>query len=161
MPSPARLRLITVGPVRTPHFKAALEDYAGRINRFVSFAAESVASVGLKKEGPADVRRAVAEEGQRILKRIAGQDTLVALDRGGRSLDSEAWADWMGQRLDLGDRLCFVVGGAWGLDGSVLDRARWRISLGPMTLAHELCAVVLSEQLFRALTILRGVPYHK
>ncbi|MBU0515420.1 MAG: 23S rRNA (pseudouridine(1915)-N(3))-methyltransferase RlmH [Proteobacteria bacterium] len=161
MGSSARLRLITVGQVRTPHFKAALEDYAGRINRFVSFTAESVASVGLKKEGPADIKRARAEEGRRVIKRISGQDTLVALDKGGRSLDSEAWADWLGRRLEEGDRLCFVVGGAWGLDGSVLDRARWRISLGPMTLAHELCAVVCSEQLFRALTILRGVPYHK
>lgn len=161
MPSSARLRLLTVGPVRTPHFKAALEDYAGRINRFVSFAAESVASVGLKKEGPADVRRAVVEEGRRILKRISAPETLVALDRGGRSLDSQAWAAWLGERLEEGRGLCFVVGGAWGLDRAALDRAAWTLSLGPMTLAHELCAVVLSEQLFRALTILKGVPYHK
>ncbi len=161
MGSAARLRLITVGPVRTPHFKAALTDYSSRINRFMSFAAESVAAVGLKKEGPADVSRAQSEEGQRILKRVAPPETLVALDKGGRGFSSEQWADWLGRRLDQGDRLCFVVGGAWGLDRAVLDRAAWTLSLGPMTLAHELCAVVLGEQLYRALTILRGVPYHK
>jgi 23S rRNA (pseudouridine1915-N3)-methyltransferase len=158
---PGRLRLLTVGPVRAPHFKDALDDYCSRIRRFMAVEAESVAAVGLSSEKPAETVWAMKTEAERIFGRVPEGETMVALDKGGRSFSSEQLAAWLGERLGEGRGLCFIVGGAWGLDRTVLDRAAWTLSLGPLTLPHELCAVVLAEQVYRALTILSGTPYHK
>jgi 23S rRNA (pseudouridine1915-N3)-methyltransferase len=85
----------------------------------------------------------------------------VALDRGGRSLSSKAWASWLSERrIDALD-LVFMVGGARGLPQEALDLADERLSLGPQTMAHQLTRVVLLEQLFRATKILAGEPYHR
>jgi 23S rRNA (pseudouridine1915-N3)-methyltransferase len=85
---------------------------------------------------------------------------VVALDRGGRELDSIGWSRWLEQRrLDARD-LCFVVGGAEGIPAAVLERADEQISFGPQTMAHQLARVVLLEQIFRATKILAGEPYH-
>jgi 23S rRNA (pseudouridine1915-N3)-methyltransferase len=158
---PGRLRLLSVGPVRTAHFKDALADYLGRIGRFMSIEAESVSAVGLSHEKPAEIAWAMKTEGQRLLKRIGDGEGVIALDKDGRAFSSEKLAAWLADRLHEGRGLCFVIGGAWGLDRAVLDRADWTLSLGPLTLAHELCAVVLAEQVYRALTIMNGTPYHK
>jgi 23S rRNA (pseudouridine1915-N3)-methyltransferase len=85
---------------------------------------------------------------------------VVAMDRGGRSLSSQAWASWLSERrIDALD-LCFVIGGPRGLGPDALAIADERLSLGPQTMAHQLARVVLLEQLFRATKILAGEPYH-
>ena len=92
--------------------------------------------------------------------RIPDRAHVVAMDRGGRALDSMAWSRWLSERrIDALD-LCFVIGGARGLPSDVLALANERISLGPQTLAHQLARVTLLEQLFRATKILAGEPYH-
>lgn len=103
----------------------------------------------------------MAEEGQRILGALASNDVLLVLDEHGDSLTSPQLAQLL-QKLDTsaGGSPCFVVGGAYGLDASVLEKARRCISLSPMTLPHELARVVLLEQLYRADCILRKSPYH-
>jgi 23S rRNA (pseudouridine1915-N3)-methyltransferase len=85
---------------------------------------------------------------------------VVAMDRGGRSLSSQAWASWLSERrIDALD-LCFLIGGPRGLGPDALAIADERLSLGPQTMAHQLARVVLLEQLFRATKILAGEPYH-
>lgn len=92
--------------------------------------------------------------------RIPKRSHVVALDRAGRALSSQAWANWLSERrLDALD-LVFLVGGPRGLPPEALDLADERISLGPQTMAHQLTRVVLLEQLFRATKILAGEPYH-
>ncbi|HVT95898.1 MAG TPA: 23S rRNA (pseudouridine(1915)-N(3))-methyltransferase RlmH [Acidobacteriaceae bacterium] len=87
---------------------------------------------------------------------------VVLLDERGRSMSSEAFAKWMGHERDEGRQLLvFAVGPADGWSRDSLARAGERLSLGPMTLAHELARVVLCEQVYRALTILAGHPYHR
>ncbi len=86
---------------------------------------------------------------------------IVALARGGEVQTSEHFAQEVERwRLEARD-VAFLVGGAYGLDQRLLERADQRISLSRMTLPHELARLVLLEQLYRALTILRGEPYHK
>ena len=87
---------------------------------------------------------------------------VVALDSGGRQLSSESFADWLAES-DLGGRssVVFVIGGAAGLAPDVLAQAEERLSLGPMTLPHQMARVVLLEQLYRAFRIMRGEPYHR
>ena len=92
-----------------------------------------------------------------VQRRIPERAYVSLLDEGGSAYDSEAFARWLEARRQAGRDVCFVVGGAFG---SALERWDHRLSLGPMTLPHQLARVVLLEQLFRAHKILAGEPYH-
>jgi 23S rRNA (pseudouridine1915-N3)-methyltransferase len=85
-----------------------------------------------------------------------------SLDRKGKEWSSKQWAAQLSKVRESGlPRLCLVIGGAEGLDQSVLQRAQAVISLGSITLAHEMAALVALEQLYRAHTILAGTPYNR
>ena len=94
-----------------------------------------------------------------MLERATG--AVVALDERGRSMSTEAFAKWMTDRRDRAEDTTFVIGGAFGLDATVRDRATLVLSLSPWTLPHEMARLLLAEQLYRAGTIHRGEPYHK
>ena len=96
-------------------------------------------------------------EDDAVERRIPERSFVVLLDARGRQLSSEAFAAWLEERRHAGRDLCFVIGGAFGLE---LPRADLKLSLGPMTLPHQLARVVLVEQLYRAHRILAGEPYH-
>jgi 23S rRNA (pseudouridine1915-N3)-methyltransferase len=96
-------------------------------------------------------------EEERVERRLPERAFLCLLDSGGRALSSEELSAFLEERRRSGRDLCFVVGGPRGLD---LDGVDMRLSLGPMTLPHQLARVVLLEQLFRAHKILAGEPYH-
>jgi 23S rRNA (pseudouridine1915-N3)-methyltransferase len=99
-------------------------------------------------------------EGEAILRRLPDDAYACALDREGRQRSSEALAGLLDERRTAGRDLWFLVGGPFGLAESVLARAEERISLGPITLPHQLARVVLLEQLFRAHKIVLGQRYH-
>ncbi|HEY1502207.1 MAG TPA: 23S rRNA (pseudouridine(1915)-N(3))-methyltransferase RlmH [Acidobacteriaceae bacterium] len=87
---------------------------------------------------------------------------LVLLDERGKQMSSETFAKWLGRERDEGRQLIiFAIGPADGWSEDSRKRATERLSLGPMTLAHELARVVVCEQVYRALTILSGHPYHR
>jgi 23S rRNA (pseudouridine1915-N3)-methyltransferase len=91
----------------------------------------------------------------------AGSSTLVLLDARGRQFSSEELAQWLGRQRDGGQQwVVFAIGPADGWSDADRQRAGLLLSLGPMTLPHELARVVLSEQIYRAFTILAGHPYH-
>jgi 23S rRNA (pseudouridine1915-N3)-methyltransferase len=96
-------------------------------------------------------------EDDRLERRIPDRAYVSVLDAGGRTYGSEAFARWLEQRRQAGRDVCFVIGGPFG---TALERSDHRLSLGPMTLPHQLARVVLLEQLFRAHKILAGEPYH-
>ncbi len=96
-------------------------------------------------------------EDEHVERRIPERAYVSLLDAGGAVYDSEAFARWLEDRRQAGRDVCFVVGGAFG---TTLARCDHKLSLGPMTLPHQLARVVLLEQLFRAHKILAGEPYH-
>jgi 23S rRNA (pseudouridine1915-N3)-methyltransferase len=96
-------------------------------------------------------------EGERVEKRIGDRDFVVLLHSDGTAFDSIAFSRWLEERRQEGRDLTFVVGGPYGLE---LERTDLRLSLGPMTLPHQLARVVLLEQLYRAHKILANEPYH-
>lgn len=153
-------RLITVGKPKSPYIAQGLADYAGRLKAYggcqlLHLKAERAA----KGKTPA---RLMAAEGQRILEALTPRDVLWALDRTGAAWSSKKWATELNKVRESGlPRLCLVIGGAEGLDQSVLQRAQASLSLGSLTLAHEMAALVTLEQLYRAHTILAGRPYHR
>lgn len=101
------------------------------------------------------------EEGRLLLSRLEGM-TFIALDETGQSPTSDAFAQWHSNFRDNGTRnLVFVLGGADGLDSTVIKAAHTKLAFGAMTLPHQLARIVLCEQLYRAMTLLAGHPYHR
>jgi 23S rRNA (pseudouridine1915-N3)-methyltransferase len=112
----------------------------------------------LQRGTPDEVRE---REGRRIAPHL-GAWHAIALDRTGQARTSEQLAELLRELEERPpQRTAFVIGGAHGLDAALLAAAADRLSLGPLTLPHQLARVVLGEQLYRATTILRGEPYHR
>jgi 23S rRNA (pseudouridine1915-N3)-methyltransferase len=106
--------------------------------------------------GHARVDQVEVREGEKVPPRVPERSFKVLLASDGRSLDSVAFSGWLEERRRNGRDLCFVIGGPRGLE----LEADMRLSLGPMTLPHQLARVVLLEQLYRAHKILAREPYH-
>ena len=109
----------------------------------------------LARQARVDVVEVADDEA--VARRVPGRAYVSLLDDRGSAYDSEAFARWLEERRQGGRDVCFVVGGPFGTE---LERCDHRLSLGPMTLPHQLARVVLLEQLFRAHKILAGEPYH-
>ena len=151
------LRCISVGKLKTPFWKDAAAHYLTRINRWRPLEYTEV------RDGdaalPPDQRNAL--EGRRIIEALTPQDVVLVLDERGQGLTSPQMAALLQQMdQDARGRACFIIGGAWGLDDCVRQKASKMIRLSDMTLPHELARVVLLEQIYRAECILRKVPYH-
>lgn len=135
----------------------------GRSERFDELAKEYLDRLRVYAEAEALVFKsgdALFEWAERLRGRTAPM--LVLLDGRGKPMSSPGLADWLRQRRDEGQqRVVFAVGPADGWSDEERERAGLLLSLGPMTLPHELARVVVSEQLYRAFTILAGHPYHR
>lgn len=148
--------LLAVGRLR-PCFREACDDYLRRLRRYGPVR-EQEAREAARAATPELRRR---EEGDRLAALVPARAVVVALDRGGTAWSSSELARRLeGWRVGAAP-VALVIGGAFGLDPGILDRARARWSLGPLTLPHELARVIVLEQWYRAWTILRGEPYHK
>ena len=106
------------------------------------------------------VGRSSAEEEKRFLDRV-GDDHVVALDEHGKSRTTLELAKWLGERLQDGQDLAFVIGGPDGLGPGILKRAAWKWSLSALTFPHAMVRVMLAEQLYRAHSVLHNHPYHR
>ncbi len=152
-----RLRLIWVGKTRDERLRALVEDYLKRLRRFARCEV-----VELREGRGGDERVRLEEEGKRITASLASDALTVLLDVGGRQWSSRELAaqveGWQGRSVK---EVAFVVGGHSGVSGEVRARADLRWSLSRLTLTHEMARVLLAEQLYRAFTIVRGVPYQK
>jgi 23S rRNA (pseudouridine1915-N3)-methyltransferase len=152
-----RLRLIWVGKTRNEHLRALAEEYLKRLSRFARCEVTE-----LRESAAKDARAVLEEEGKRILGSLASDALTVLLDIGGHEWGSEELAReverWQGRAVK---EAAFVVGGHLGVSEEVRRRADVRWSLSRLTLTHEMARVVLAEQLYRAYTITRGLPYQK
>jgi 23S rRNA (pseudouridine1915-N3)-methyltransferase len=139
-----RLRVVAVGKVREAHLRKAIDDYLERVRHYF----------------PTDEVELAADAG--LARALPERFAVVALDPGGKALTSEAFAAWIGDRMNCGDKgIAFVIGGADGLPRDLVARATLRMSMSAMTLPHRLARLLLAEQLYRAMTILRGEPYSR
>ena len=133
--------IATVGAPRNRALAEAIADYESRAARY----------------WPLEVRE-VREE--RLAGAVAEVDVVACAEDGAR-MSSEEFARWLQAARERAKDFAFVIGGAFGLPETLLERAKSRLSLAPWTLPHELARLVLAEQLYRAGTIVRGEPYHK
>jgi len=155
-----RIRLVVVGR-EAPFLRAAVAEYRQRLDRYAATQVHAVQpSVWPAAPAEPEAARLLAEEAGRIRPLWRG-DRRVVLARDGVQLPSEAVANWLGEMEGAGvQNVAVLVGGPGGVDASLAAEAYRRWSLGPQTLPHTLCAVVVLEQLYRGYRILRGQPYH-
>lgn len=150
-----RLRVLWVGKSREAWLKEALDDYAGRIRRYLPL---ELGEAREEKGAAAEVMR--RRECERLEKQIPPGATLLLLDERGEQLDSPALATLISGQRDRGTAdLVFAIGGAYGFSEEFRRRGRL-LSLSRMTFTHQMVRLFLLEQIYRAFTILNNEPYH-
>ena len=152
------MRLIAAGTRMPDWVDAGYADYAGRLRGDYRL---EIVEIALGQRGRGDTAKAVATEGSRMLAAAGERCCLVALQVGGRSLTTEQLAHWLDERSRDGQPLAFCIGGPDGLAPEVDARARLRWSLSALTLPHGLARIVVAEALYRAVSVLKGLPYHR
>lgn len=156
--------LICVGKLNASYFAAGVAEYQKRLGGFCNFRIFELpeASIADKNASDKQIEKALQKEGEAILHAVRKGAYLVALCVEGKQISSEDLAALLAQRAGSGaGDVAFVIGSSHGLDESVKLAAQARISLGRITLPHQLARLVLTEQLYRACTINAGMKYHK
>ncbi len=155
-----QLKILWIGKTKNASLRALTEDYLARVRHFFPCEVMEARDVSRARGGRGPgLLEAEAAELAKILP--AGCKTVV-LDISGEEMSSDDFARWVGSELNRGTRtLAFVIGGPSGVHARIRDGALLRISFGKMTWTHEMCRVLLLEQLYRAACILRNIPYHR
>jgi 23S rRNA (pseudouridine1915-N3)-methyltransferase len=139
------IRVVTVGRAKDAGIRDGLERYARMVGGEWKLVLDSVPQS--KRPDPPACRK---EEGRALRGRVGPGHAAIALDAAGRPLDSAGFTGALQRYKDEGRPVTFLVGGPHGLDAEVMDSCDLRLSLSPMTLPHELAALVLAEQVYRA-----------
>lgn len=153
-----RIHFVWIGKTRDRNCAALVDDYLERIGHFVR-----VDLSELKERGSsADPERVIAAQSAKILEAVERDDFVILLDENGGEFSSQELSEFIDGRRQAGiKRLAFVIGGFAGVSDEVKRRANISLALSRMTFTHELARVILTEQIYRALTLSAGLPYHK
>lgn len=150
-----KIKILFVGKTVDDRITSIVDDYLKRIKN-IDITVKIVP--GAKKKYSVEVQK--SEEGRSILSFIDDSDFVAILDDKGDSFTSRQFAEWLERRQTASRNITFVVGGAYGFSNEVYDRADSRISLSKMTFSHQIVRAIFAEQLYRAFTIIAGLPYH-
>lgn len=151
--------LLVVGRTVEQHFITAISDYIQRSKRYLSFEMEVIPE--LKNTKSLTIEQQKEKEGELICKSFQPGDVIVLLDEGGKEMRSLEFADYMRHKMNtVNKRLIFVIGGPYGFSNKVYETAYEKIALSRMTFSHQMVRLVFVEQLYRAMNILNGGPYH-
>lgn len=151
-----RINIVCVGKIKEKYFLDAIDEYKKRLSKFCELKIIEVDEASKTTNIP----KKMEQEGKLLLKRCSGK--IVALDGGGKLLSSPELAEFIEQTQNQGQsEISFVVGGSNGLSEEVKRHADLVVSFGKITFPHQLFRMVLTEQIYRALSINNNLPYHK
>lgn len=151
--------LIAIGKTNIKFVEEGIKEYEGRLRRYMTFRMEWLRDI--KGAGQLAEQRQKELEGEAILARLQPSDMVILLDERGKEFTSREFALWMEKQMASGrKRIVFVIGGPYGFSQAVYDRAGGKVSMSRMTFNHEMIRLFFVEQMYRAMTILRGEPYH-
>ena len=151
--------LLAVGRTVENYYISAINEYVARTKHYIPFDVEIIP--GLKNTKNLTTEQQKEKEADLILKSLQPGDTVVLLDEHGREFRSVDFATWMERKLSTtGKRLVFIIGGPYGFSPRIYQVAQEKISLSKMTFSHQMIRMIFVEQVYRAMTILRGEPYH-
>ena len=155
-----KVLFLWIGETRQRQFRTLEDTYLERIGRLIH--CQRIAVAEERKSDVRQVASGLIKEARLVLAKVNPGSHLICLDHRGKTMDSRDLANRLRRLEDSATReVAFVVGGFMGIPSEVQARARESWSLGPMTLPHELARLVLLEQTYRALTLIRGLPYHR
>ncbi len=154
-----KIKLLVVGKTQKKELISLIDEYARRVTRYLPFEIETIPDIKKHKSlSEAQIRQ---KEGMAILNRLGEGDRVFLLDENGKQYNSVSFASFLQEQMNRGSKqLVFVVGGAYGFDPSVYERAQGKISLSKMTFSHQMVRLFFVEQLYRGFSILRNEPYH-
>jgi 23S rRNA (pseudouridine1915-N3)-methyltransferase len=154
-----KIRLWVVGKTTRDFVAHGLDEFCERIRRYVPFEMEVIPD--LRNTKNLSTEQVKEKEGEGLLKRIGTEDFVVLLDERGREFSSLHFAEYLGRKMQVVPKsLVFIIGGPYGFSNRVREAAQETIALSKMTFPHQLVRLIFAEQLYRALTILHGEPYH-
>ncbi len=154
-----KVTLLVVGKTTDKHIIALVDEYLGRLKHYLPTEVEVIPE--LRQTSSLTEAQQKEQEAALILARIKPGDRVVLLDEHGTERRSVDFAAWMQKKMLGGTkRLLCIVGGPYGFAPAVYDRADEKISLSQMTLSHQMIRLLFVEQVYRAMTILNGEPYH-
>lgn len=158
-----KITVIGVGRLKEKYWQAAIDEYSKRLSKYVKLDIIEVPD----EKAPENLSAAEEEivkknEGERILKNIKDGAYVIDLAINGKMLSSEELSEFLNERMVRGaGHIVFVIGGSLGLSKEVLDRADYKLSFSKMTFPHQMMRVILLEQFYRAVKIMKNEPYHK
>ncbi len=154
-----KIKFILIGKSSFRFVETGIEMYKERLKRLADFELIIISDLkNTKKMPPEQVK---AKEGALIIKTLTNSDFVVLLDEKGRSLNSLKFANFIENKLLASTKqLVFIVGGAYGFSKEIYKRGNFLLSLSEMTFSHQIIRLFFMEQIYRAFTIIKGLPYH-
>lgn len=153
-----KITLLVVGKTTDIHIENLIQEYQKRLTHYIPFTIQVIPELKNTKALTTDQQKQA--EGELILRAITSANDLVLLDEHGKEFRSIEFADYLQKKMSSSRDLVFVVGGPYGFSEAVYQRANGKISLSKMTFSHQMVRLFFVEQTYRAMTILRGEPYH-
>ena len=153
-----KITLLVVGKTTDTHIDTLIQEYQKRLTHYLTFALQVIPELKNTKALTSEQQKQA--EGEMILKAVTSSADLILLDEHGKEFRSIEFADYVQKRMSSGRDVVFVVGGPYGFSEAVYQRANGKISLSKMTFSHQMVRLFFVEQLYRAMTILKGEPYH-
>lgn len=158
-----QITILCVGRLKEAYLTAACAEYQKRLQTLCKLQIIELSAAKLPDDpAPAQIAQALQKEGEALLERIPQGAAVIALCVEGKQMTSEAFSRLLQDYATAGkDKVCFVIGGSFGLSDAVKRRADRRLSVSEMTFPHQLFRVMLLEQIYRAKQIEKGTKYHK
>lgn len=154
-----KIQLWSIGKENDPYIKEGIAIYQKRLQHYVDFELRLIPTV--KQAASLSIPELKKQEAKIILDLLQPQDYLLALDEHGKMMTTLQLADFLQQRTNAATRqLVLLIGGAFGLDASILQRAQAKLSLSQLTFPHQLVRLIVTEQLYRAYSVLHNEKYH-
>lgn len=154
-----KIELMAIGRTSTRYLQDGIDVYLKRLSHYVPFEIKCLPDI--KTSRSLTEERQKEMEGEQFLAQLQPGDFLVLLDERGKEMTSRDFSVYIDRKMSsVPKRMLFVIGGPYGFSKAMYERADDKISLSKMTFSHEMVRLFFTEQLYRAMTILRGEPYH-
>lgn len=154
-----KITLLAIGKTDDSYILEGVDKYLKRLKHYIKFEIQIIPDI--KKAKNLSEEEQKIKESEQFLKNIQPTDFIVILDERGTELSSLQFADFLNKKMIASvSHLVFLIGGPYGFDQSIYQRANYKISLSKMTFSHQMIRLFFAEQIYRAFTILKGEPYH-
>ncbi len=153
-----KIKLILVGKTEEDFLKKGISIYVKRLTHYMNLEIKVIKKLKGKKN--LSIEEVKKKESELILKQLKKKDNLILLDEKGENFSSLEFAKFLEKKFLYSQNIVFLIGGAYGFSSEIYKKANFKISLSRMTFSHQMISLIFLEQIYRAMTILKGESYH-